>query len=185
MDLWCHLRVSKVNIKFLNTNFKCVFTQGNYIPFSSVHSVSYSFLSNTLGVEFFPDSVEALMMMMGLWCWKLDSPCFLDPKEVEDKVVQRVLSLPSAFLPLHVQSDMSVSQLLEGEDRDRLVWQLCRREWFLLKGLSSWPLWVWTKWVCCPLSSTVCAHNVDSWSLEELERLGYFLRNYFPTLPQS
>lgn len=118
MDLWCHLRVSKVNIKFLNTNFKCVFTQGNYIPFSSVHSVSYSFLSNTLGVEFFPDSVEALMMMMGLWCWKLDSPCFLDPEEVEDKVVQRVLSLPSAFLPLHVQSDMSVSQLLEGEDRD-------------------------------------------------------------------
>lgn len=97
---------------------------------------SYSFLPSILGVEFFLDLIEALMM--GLWCWKLDSWCFLGPEEPEDEVVWWVLSRPSAFQS-QVQSDVSLSELLKGEGW-RWGWCGSRADGydFYQKVISSW-----------------------------------------------
>lgn len=110
---------------------------------------SYYFLPGIPGVEFFLGLIEALMM--GLWCWKLDSWCFLGPEEQEDEVVWWVLSHPSAFQS-QVQSDVSLSEPLKGEG---WRWGWCgSRAYgydFYQKVISSWlwPLWVWTR-VYCP-----------------------------------
>lgn len=79
---------------------------------------SYSFLPSTLGVEFFPDLIEALMM--GLWCWKLDSPCFLDPEELEDKVAWWGLSLSSALTLFTSALTLASKWSAEGEGRRRV-----------------------------------------------------------------
>lgn len=95
----------------------------------------YSLLPSILGVEYFADLIEALMM--GLWCWKQDSSMFPRPRGAWRQGSLEVSQHFSCPLALHTHSPARLLMSCWGERSGvGLGRQPCKWEWFLPKGYS-------------------------------------------------
>lgn len=122
----------------------------------------YSFLPSILGVEYFADLIEALMM--GLWCWKQDSSTFPRPRGAWKQGGLEVSQPLSCPLTLHTHSPARLLVNCGGKVRGGVGKATMQMGMISTKrsfpGWLPWPLWVWTRSVHCPFSSHLPSDSI-------------------------